>query len=86
MRHFALVAALGLALPLAAAAQTDPFLEAGVPATTRVWSGPDYQRAAEVLTAGKVRSPSLPTRRAPLSCGAPPPWTISRSWATRACR
>lgn len=59
MRHFVLAAALGLALPLAAAAQTDPFLEAGVPATTRVWSGPDYQRAAEVLTAGKVPLPKF---------------------------
>jgi hypothetical protein len=59
MRHFALAAALGLALPLAAAAQTDPFLEAGVPAATRLWSGPDYQRAAEILTAGKVPLPKF---------------------------
>jgi hypothetical protein len=59
MRHFILAAALGLALPLAAAAQPDPFLEAGVPAATRVWSGPDYQRAAEILTAGKVPLPKL---------------------------
>jgi hypothetical protein len=35
-------------LAAAAGAQTNPFLEAGVPATSRVWTGPDYTRAAEV--------------------------------------
>jgi hypothetical protein len=46
-----------LAVPLAAA--TNPSLAAGLPATTRPWSGPDYERAAEILGAGKVPLPRL---------------------------
>lgn len=44
-------------LTVAAGAQTNPFLEAGVPATSRIWTGPDYTRAVEVLSAGKVPLP-----------------------------
>src|SRR5262245_11683277 len=38
-------------------ADSDPYLEAGVPATNRVWSGPDYARTAEVLASGSVGLP-----------------------------
>jgi hypothetical protein len=44
---------------VAAAAETNPFLEAGIPAAARVWSGPDYERTAEILTAGKVPLPTF---------------------------
>ena len=44
-------------LAAAAVAQTNPFLEAGVPATSRLWTGPDYTRAVEVLSAGKIPLP-----------------------------
>jgi hypothetical protein len=59
MRHSTLAIAILFAAHLAAAAvaQTNPFLEAGVPATSRVWTGPDYTRAVEVLSAGKVSLP-----------------------------
>ncbi len=37
----------------------NPYLEAGIPAVGRAWSGPDYQRAAEILASGKVALPRL---------------------------
>lgn len=46
-------------LAATAVAETNPFLEAGIPATTRTWSGPDYERTAEILTAGKVALPKV---------------------------
>jgi len=46
-------------LAVAAVAETNPFLEAGIPATTRTWSGPDYERTVEILAAGKVPLPRL---------------------------
>lgn len=48
---------LATLLAVAAMAETNPFLEAGIPAATRQWSGPDYARALEILTAGKVPLP-----------------------------
>jgi hypothetical protein len=63
MRTVLLASAILLSPHLAAAtvtdAQPDPFLAAGIPAISRVWSGPDYQRAAEILAAGKVPLPRL---------------------------
>ena len=50
--HFAPGQALGQEQP-------DPFLAAGIPAVSRAWTGPDYQRAAEILAAGKVSLPRL---------------------------
>jgi hypothetical protein len=46
-------------LAVAAAAETNPFLEAGIPSSARSWSGPDYARTAEILTVGKVRLPTF---------------------------
>jgi hypothetical protein len=46
-------------LAVAAVAETNPFLEAGTPAATRVWSGPDYERTLAVLIDGKVPLPRL---------------------------
>ncbi|HSS75233.1 MAG TPA: hypothetical protein VLV54_00670 [Thermoanaerobaculia bacterium] len=46
-------------LPVAAMAETNPFLEAGIPAPTRPWTGPDYESTAEILTAGKVPLPTF---------------------------
>ncbi|HEV7504649.1 MAG TPA: hypothetical protein VGS07_07045 [Thermoanaerobaculia bacterium] len=61
MHRSILVIALLLAahLSTAAVAETDPFLEAGIPAATRPWSGPDYERTVEILTAGKVPLPKF---------------------------
>jgi hypothetical protein len=42
-----------------ASGATNPYLEAGIPAADREWSGDDYQRAAEVLGSGKVPLPRL---------------------------
>ena len=44
---------------VAAMAETNPFLEAGIPAPSRTWTGPDYERTIEILTAGKVPLPSF---------------------------
>jgi hypothetical protein len=46
-------------LAVAAVAETNPFLEAGIPAASRTWSGPDYERALAVLIDGKVPLPRL---------------------------
>jgi hypothetical protein len=60
MLRSVLVIALLLTVPLATAvAETNPFLAAGIPAATRSWTGPDYERTAEVLIAGKVPLPKL---------------------------
>lgn len=60
MRTFLIASAILLSARLAdAQAQPNPFLEAGIPAASRAWSGPDYQRAAEILAAGKVPLPRL---------------------------
>jgi hypothetical protein len=60
MRTLLLASATLLAAHLAVAqAPPDPFLAAGIPAVSRAWSGPDYQRAAAVLAAGKVPLPRL---------------------------
>jgi hypothetical protein len=42
-----------------AQSQPNPYLEAGIPTVSRAWSGPDYQRAAEILAVGKVPLPRL---------------------------
>jgi hypothetical protein len=44
-------------LAVAAVAETNPFLEAGIRAATRTWSGSDYERTVEILAAGKVPLP-----------------------------
>src|ERR1700681_1965602 len=61
MRRSVLAIAILLAahLAVAAVAETNPFLEAGIPATTRMWSGADYERTAEVLAGGKVPLPKF---------------------------
>lgn len=48
-----------LAVSATAMAETNPYLEAGIPAPTRKWFGPDYKQTVEVLTAGKVPLPRL---------------------------
>lgn len=40
-------------------AAPNPYLEAGIPASDRVWQGVDYVRTGEVLSAGKVALPRL---------------------------
>jgi hypothetical protein len=39
----ALAILIAVHLAVAAVAQTNPFLEAGIPAATRTWSGLDYE-------------------------------------------
>lgn len=59
-RSFILAIALLLSAHFAAAAMaadSNPFLEAGIPAAGREWGGPDYVRTAEILGAGKVTLP-----------------------------
>ncbi|MES1244004.1 MAG: hypothetical protein ABUT39_20545 [Acidobacteriota bacterium] len=52
--------AFGLAHGLAAQkVASNPFLEAGIPASDREWHGPDYTRTSEILSAGKVALPRL---------------------------
>jgi hypothetical protein len=41
-----------------AIAESNIYLEAGVPATNREWTGPDYARTSEVLASGKVELPT----------------------------
>jgi hypothetical protein len=49
-----------LARGLAAQApSTNPYLEAGIPASDREWHGADYARTSEILSAGKVALPRL---------------------------
>jgi hypothetical protein len=50
-----LVAVLFAAPP--ATSDSNPYLEAGIPATDRLWAGPDYERAAAVLQTGAVPMP-----------------------------
>jgi hypothetical protein len=61
MHRSVLAIAILLAAPLAVAAvaETNPFLEAGIPAASRSWTGPDYERTLEILVAGKVPLPSF---------------------------
>lgn len=60
MRTVLLASTILLSVQLAPVqAQPDPFLAAGIPAVSRSWSGPDYQRAAEILGSGKVPLPRL---------------------------
>lgn len=40
-------------------AAPNPYLEAGIPASDRVWQGADYARTSEVLEAGKVALPRI---------------------------
>jgi hypothetical protein len=50
----------GLAPAFAAQeAALNPYLEAGAPASDRVWQGADYARTSEILSAGKVALPRL---------------------------
>ncbi|MFL6232504.1 MAG: hypothetical protein ACJ76N_05165 [Thermoanaerobaculia bacterium] len=52
------VLTLGLALGAPAAqAQSNRYLEAGLPAVSRDWSGPDYERAVQILSSGKIALP-----------------------------
>lgn len=56
----ALLLVFGLAHGLAAQkAASNPYLEAGIPASDREWHGVDYARASEILSAGKVALPRL---------------------------
>jgi len=41
-----------------AGAESNVYLEAGVPATNREWTGPDYARTSEVLASGNVVLPT----------------------------
>jgi len=60
MRTLLLASAILFSSHLAVAQpQPNPFLAAGMPAVSRAWSGTDYQRAAEILAAGKVPLPRL---------------------------
>jgi hypothetical protein len=57
-RAFLLI--LGLAHGLAAQnAASNPYLEAGIPASDREWHGADYVRTSEILSAGKAALPRL---------------------------
>ena len=61
-RFFILGIALLLSARFAAAAMagdSNRFLEAGIPAVSRGWTGPDYVRTSEVLGAGKVALPKF---------------------------
>ncbi len=42
--------------------ETSAYLEAGVPAPNRIWLGPEYARAAEVLTSSKIGLPRYDER------------------------
>jgi len=46
-----------LAVPLAARAQSNRFLEAGIPTADREWLGSDYERTVQIFSAGKVALP-----------------------------
>jgi hypothetical protein len=52
---------LALGAPAEARAQSKPqsnrYLEAGIPAVSRAWSGTDYERAVEILSSGKIGLP-----------------------------
>jgi hypothetical protein len=55
-----LLLVFGLAHGLAAQnAASNPYLEAGIPASDREWHGADYARTSEILSAGKVALPRL---------------------------
>lgn len=54
-----LLLVFGLAPALAAQAHSNPYLEAGIPASDREWNGADYFRTSEILSAGKVALPRL---------------------------
>jgi hypothetical protein len=55
-----LLLVFGLAPALAAQnTAPNPYLEAGIPASDRVWQGSDYARTSEILSAGKVALPRL---------------------------
>jgi hypothetical protein len=49
----------GLAAQTAQNAASNPYLEAGIPASDREWHGADYARTSEILSAGKVALPRL---------------------------
>lgn len=55
----AVVALSTAAVPLLATADSNGYLDAGVPATDRTWLGPDYARAATIIGSGKVDLPVL---------------------------
>ncbi len=59
MRTLLLATAILVSIPHVAVAdpQPNPYLEAGIPAVGRAWSGPDYERTAEILGAAKVPLP-----------------------------
>jgi len=59
IRKVLLAASLMIAAAVAerAQAQSNSYLEAGIPATNRVWLGPDYERAAGILASGSVDLP-----------------------------
>lgn len=51
------VAFAGFVAGTAVRCETSVYLEAGIPVTNRVWSGPDYARVAEVLASEEVDVP-----------------------------
>lgn len=60
MKIARILAVLALSLALgspAARAQSNRYLEAGIPAASREWTGADYERAIQILEAGKVSLP-----------------------------
>jgi hypothetical protein len=50
---------LAICAPAAAQPQSNPFLEAGIPAVDHEWLGTDYERAVQILSTGKVALPRL---------------------------
>ena len=58
----ALLAVLALSLALGAPAvraQSNRYLEAGIPDASHVWTGGDYERAVQIFSSGKVSLPRL---------------------------
>jgi hypothetical protein len=50
---------LAVHAPAAARAQSNRYLEAGIPAADRDWGGEDYERAARIFSEGKIALPRL---------------------------
>lgn len=65
MRFATLLVALALAAGQPAFAQTDKpsrYVEAGIPAPSRIWAGQDYAKAANILASGAVPLPHYSTK------------------------
>jgi hypothetical protein len=51
------LALLALGAPAAAQGPSNRYVEAGIPAASRVWNGVDYERAVQILSEGKIALP-----------------------------